>query len=337
VHSKENGRDVADFTVPRRGAPGCGQGLTPVSVLCLAHRGGAALRPENTLSAFENAIALGADGAELDVQLTRDGHVVVFHDFRLNPDLCRDANGAWVLSPAPAIRQLSLAEIETYDVGRTRPGSDYAAEHLEVRPCEGERIPLLAEVAECARHAPRPFLLFIELKTSLADPSLSAPPEDLADATIAVLKQMDYVDRSALIGFDWRCLLRAKAIEASVACWFSTRPQSWFEDGEPPPDDNPPPAPALQMLRHWARTGTSPWAAGFDAISHGGSLLAAIKAAKGDGWFPYARDATGDAIADAHALELKVGAWTVNNRSEIRALTDRRIDAICTDRPDRMK
>ena len=39
----------------------------------IAHRGGAGLRPENTLAAFAHAIALGADGAELDVQLTRDG------------------------------------------------------------------------------------------------------------------------------------------------------------------------------------------------------------------------------------------------------------------------
>ncbi len=48
--------------------------------LVFAHRGGAALAPENTIGAFDNAIALGADGLELDVRMSRDGVVVVHHD-----------------------------------------------------------------------------------------------------------------------------------------------------------------------------------------------------------------------------------------------------------------
>jgi glycerophosphoryl diester phosphodiesterase len=48
-----------------------------------AHRGASAHKPENTLAAFELAKQVGADGIELDVQLDRDGHVVVFHDYDL--------------------------------------------------------------------------------------------------------------------------------------------------------------------------------------------------------------------------------------------------------------
>ncbi len=48
-----------------------------------AHRGGAALAAENTIAAFDNGLALGADGLELDVRLSRDGVVVVHHDARL--------------------------------------------------------------------------------------------------------------------------------------------------------------------------------------------------------------------------------------------------------------
>ena len=46
----------------------------------VAHRGGSALAPENTFAAFDRAAALGADALEIDVRLTRDGTVVVFHD-----------------------------------------------------------------------------------------------------------------------------------------------------------------------------------------------------------------------------------------------------------------
>src|SRR3954469_901634 len=48
--------------------------------LVFAHRGGSGLAPENTLAAFDNGLALGADGLELDVHLSRDGAVVVHHD-----------------------------------------------------------------------------------------------------------------------------------------------------------------------------------------------------------------------------------------------------------------
>lgn len=52
--------------------------------LVFAHRGGAALAPENTLAAFANGVALGADGVELDVRVSRDGRVVVHHDSTLD-------------------------------------------------------------------------------------------------------------------------------------------------------------------------------------------------------------------------------------------------------------
>jgi glycerophosphoryl diester phosphodiesterase len=52
--------------------------------LVFAHRGGSALAPENTIEAFDNGLALGADGLELDVHLSRDGVVVVHHDRTLD-------------------------------------------------------------------------------------------------------------------------------------------------------------------------------------------------------------------------------------------------------------
>src|ERR1051325_6881831 len=58
--------------------------FAPSRPLVFAHRGGAALAPENTIAAFDNGIALGADGLELDVHLSRDQVVVVHHDATLD-------------------------------------------------------------------------------------------------------------------------------------------------------------------------------------------------------------------------------------------------------------
>ena len=154
----------------------------------------------------------------------------------------------------------------------------------------------------------------------------------LADATVGVLG--DYLDRTVFVGFDWPGLLRAKEIAPPAACWFTTLAASWFRDGTPPPEDDPPAEAALSMLRYWAANGTSPWAGGFDALKHGGSIRRAIKAAGGEGWFPTFTDMDAATVAEARALGLKLGAWTVDDPAEMRRLIALGLDAICTDRPD---
>jgi glycerophosphoryl diester phosphodiesterase len=188
--------------------------------LNIAHRGGAGLAPENTLAAFRDAIARGCDGAELDVQLSRDRAVVVHHDFRLMKDVAR-RDGAWLTAPGPRIKDLTLEELRRFDIGRPRPGSDYALCHPDLASADGERIPTLAEVIAAAKSASRPFLLLAELKCDLSEDS--ADPVALADAAMAVIAASRFQDRTMFVGFDWRALLRVKQISPGAArCWFST-------------------------------------------------------------------------------------------------------------------
>ena len=303
----------------------------------IAHRGGAKLYPENTLAAFANAVSRGCAGAELDIQLSRDGEVIVHHDYRLKPDLCRDADGRWLVSPTPRIKDLTFDELRRFDVGRANPAGDYARKHGRVVWRDGECIPSLDEVIAVAKTARAPFRLFVELKTSFSHREESALPGELAERAVEVLKAHRYLDRTVFVGFDWPGLLYVKKIAPDAQCWFTTLPQSWFCDGTPPPEDDPPADPALQMLRYWAREGCSPWAGGYDAVKHGGSIVAAIKAAGGDGWFPTYTDINAQTVAEARSLGLKIGAWTVDDPAQMRALAALGIDAICTDRPDLMK
>jgi glycerophosphoryl diester phosphodiesterase len=88
--------------------------------LLIAHRGGAKLAPENTLLAFERAISWwGADILELDVQPTRDGEAVVFHDATL--DRTSDASGPIADLDLDRIRQLDAGFRFTPDAGATYP------------------------------------------------------------------------------------------------------------------------------------------------------------------------------------------------------------------------
>ncbi len=185
-----------------------------MKVLNIAHRGGAGLRPENTLAAFANAVALGADGAELDVQLSADGVVVVHHDFRLNPALTRK-NGRWLTGETPRIKDLDFAVLQNFDLGRTDPASDYAKRHPLLAAADGARIPSLAEVVA---RVPASFILLVELKSS--NHYDSPDPEALADAAFQIMR--NELRRTIFVGFDWRGLARIKTHAAQARCWFTT-------------------------------------------------------------------------------------------------------------------
>jgi len=108
--------------------------------LIIAHRGDSSNLPENTIPAFENALALGSDGIELDVRLTKDQELVVFHDRLLG----RTAPGSKPVS------NYTLDEVQGLDVG-----SWFSSKY------KGERAPTLDEVFECM---PKDFLINVEMK-----------------------------------------------------------------------------------------------------------------------------------------------------------------------------
>ena len=85
-------------------------------LLIVGHRGAAGLKPENTLAAFREACELGVDAVELDVFLTADSTIVVHHDYTLKPETTRTADGEWLSHSGPAIKDLTLAQLITYDI-----------------------------------------------------------------------------------------------------------------------------------------------------------------------------------------------------------------------------
>src|SRR3954468_8599312 len=85
-----------------------------------AHRGGRALLPENPLAALRNALSMGVDTLELDVGIPADGEVVVSHERGLNPDITRDASGAYVAAPGTPFVKLRLPPPRGHQTGPNR-------------------------------------------------------------------------------------------------------------------------------------------------------------------------------------------------------------------------
>ncbi|MGD8625420.1 MAG: glycerophosphodiester phosphodiesterase family protein [Anaerolineae bacterium] len=160
----------------------------PDRPLNFAHRGASHEAPANTLAAFLLALEMGADGLELDVQLTRDGQVVVIHDFTL--EATTDGQGRVV--------DKTLAELQELDAGRWFD-PDFA----------GQPIPTLQEVIEAVGQH---LLLNIELKTaSLRDDGLPA-------AVVHIVEENHLLERVILSSFNPLALWRVRRLNP----WIST-------------------------------------------------------------------------------------------------------------------
>ncbi|MGH7361803.1 MAG: glycerophosphodiester phosphodiesterase [Candidatus Methylomirabilales bacterium] len=165
-------------------------------VLNIAHRGASADAPENTLPAFEAALAAGADALELDVHMAADGALVVIHDAILG----RTTNG-----PGP-VRVHTLAEMKRLDAGAWF-GPAFA----------GTSVPTLEEVVAFSRGRAR---LFVEIKGG----SDFYPGIELA--VIRCLKEGGALREAVVMSFDHPALLavRSAAPEVETAALLEGRP-----------------------------------------------------------------------------------------------------------------
>lgn len=280
-----------------------------------AHRGGRGLRPENTLVSFANALSMGVDTLELDIGVTADGVLVVSHERGLNPDLARDATGAYIAPPGIPFIRLTLAEVRKYDVGRLHPGSTYAAQFPDQLAVPGTPIPTLSEVFALVRKSGNAGVrLNIETKIDPNHPDESPDPDHFVTLLLDLLRREKFEDRVTVQSFDWRTLLLVQQRAPAIPTVYLT-----LQKGKS----------ATVSLDK-----ASEWTAGFNPADHGGSLPRTIKDAGGAIWSPYFGDVTPALVAESHALGLKVVVWTVNREDDIIRLIDIGVDGIISDRPD---
>ena len=248
----------------------------PPGAWVIAHRGGRALRPENTLAAFEHAAALGVDVLEMDVRATADGQIVVLHDATV--DRTTDGRGPVAALKLEALQGLDAGYRWTGDGGRT----------FAYRG-QGIRVPTLAEVF--ARFPGR--RMNIELKP--AEPAFAVSVCRLVrehgrqDLVLVASMQDD-----ALAAFREACPEVATSMGPAEGRWFY-----------------------VAHFVHLARA-ISPRAAALQAPY----LLGGREAI------------TGSLVEAAHARNVRLHAWTVNDEPVMQRLIALGVDGIITDRPD---
>jgi len=153
----------------------------------VAHRGYSGCYPENTMLAFEKAEEAHADEIELDVQLTKDGTVVVFHDETV--DRTTDGSGN--------IRDYTFKELEKLDASKLYQGK-----------CPIQHVPSFEEYCEWAYHAH--LTTNIEIKTGLVY------YEDIEKKTIGILEKYGLLGRVMFSSFNHLSLVETKKLAPQV-------------------------------------------------------------------------------------------------------------------------
>jgi len=159
--------------------------------LLFAHRGGGALAPENTVPAFLNGVRLGADALELDVRITADDQVVVFHDETLE----RTTNGNG------KVREHTLAELVQLDAGYYFSSDDGATYPYRD---QGVTIPTLAEV-------------YAEFPTQLINIDIKDPLPEAAERLAVVIEEAGATDRTIVGSFHSDILTQFRSLAPAIA------------------------------------------------------------------------------------------------------------------------
>jgi glycerophosphoryl diester phosphodiesterase len=266
------------------------------------HRGAKGLVVENTLESFRAAYEAGVSGIELDVRLSADGEVVVWHDAVLLP------HKAWSETPGlvgSRICDLTLEQLRSVDVG-----SQTLEGFPDQRPAMGAHIATLAEVLALAAQHPSDVWWTVELKVDPTEPTEVAGRRLLVEKVLECLREAGLESQSFVHSFDWAVLEISRDLAPSVARSALVEAGVTWEPG-------------------------SPWT-GSVRVSETHIDVCAGAAAVGAHVVSPEHVLVDDAfVSRARELGLGVLPWTVNDPGTMRALVEAGVDGLVTDYPDR--
>ena len=290
-----------------------------------AHRGGRDVRPENTLYSYAYAIELGATSIECDMQLTKDGQIVMSHNPILNSDITRDENGNYIENNKYDIRLMTVDELKKFDVGVMDPNcGEYYDLHGKTQFTYDAKIPTLEELMQLIQsYGDKNIVLNIETK-SYPDPASAgyknnADPKKFVEIFNNIVKKYDMEDRVVLQSFDWQTLIEMKKLNPNISTSALWQEQpSWGRDSE--------------SLRRYEKKKSS-WLGGLDIKDYQGNPVKAAHAIGTDIISPYYTEISKQDVDEAHSLDMKIVPWSVNNEKDMNMLLDMGVDGIISDKP----
>jgi glycerophosphoryl diester phosphodiesterase len=277
------------------------------------HRGARGLKPENTLPAFETALDIGVTTLELDLHLSADDQIIVWHDRALAPDRCRFADPTDTEFPTEGVPIVSLTvdQLDDYrcDINpdpRRFPDQDSLPTAIAGAGYQPITLTALfdfvAAYAESSdktdvQRARAAMVEFnIETKRDVDDPAAigdgfdGVTPGRFELEVLAAVEAAGLAERVVIQSFDHRSLWAIRSVNADIRLSALTSTEA--------PD-----------LADYAARGADIWSPNFNVL-------------------------TADLVDEAHAEGLLVIPWTVNTASDMADVLELGADGLITDRPD---
>jgi glycerophosphoryl diester phosphodiesterase len=260
----------------------------------IGHRGARHLFMENTLDGLTRALDLGVDGLEMDLHGTKDGVLILHHDFHLRKDATWTQDGRPLEGALPLVCDLTWEELGAYRVGKS--------------PEDLHPIPSLTQVlAMLQGRSKKCAPLCLELKTNPLAPHHSLVHARIVDRLFEDLTLYGTLEDVTIMAFEWRLfdLIRRQNKELSVCC--STHVNTTFGND--------------QELWLGRRVETL-------------DFMKTLHEVSGTRWAPFYGDLTEDLVVAAKDHGLKVTPWTVNEEADMKRMHAWGVDGLITDRPD---
>ena len=291
----------------------------PNYVRIYGHRGARGDMVENSISGLKYAFDLGIRAVEFDVVISKDNIPVLFHDYRLNPDLVKDSSGNWITDKNMKLRDLTYEEISKYTIENVKPDTKYAKRFKNQQSAKGEKIPKLTDFFKLVvEDKYKDAFLNLEIKSTLTQENVTPNPEKMVFLILKDIKEFNLEDRTLITSYDWRILYELKKQNSNVLRGFITLQQD------------------LATVKKNVYE-NSPWMVKNYPMEELFLLPNIIKSLEGHVWSVFYRDVTKQNVELAHKHGLATCVWTVNREKDIIRMIEYGVDGIITDYPKKVQ
>lgn len=272
-----------------------------------SHRGGRGEYTEESRKAFEESVKMDVSTLELDIVLAEDGTPVVWHDPEIQADKCTDTKPATENDPefpyvGKLVHELNWKQLQTLNCNKVL--KDYPDAKAE----KTNKLLQLQDVFDIAATDPQ-MRFNIETKIEAENRQKSATPQEFVDAILPVVRANKATSRTTIQSFDWRSLPLVRKAQPDISLALLYDATTWKSGSQ--------------------------WIGDVDYDKLGGDVNKAATQMGAEILSPDYKLVTPENVASAHAAGLQVLPWTVNEKSDMQAMVDAKVDGLITDYPTR--
>jgi glycerophosphoryl diester phosphodiesterase len=306
------------------------------------HRGARSFAPENSILAYKTALQIGVNWVDMDVVVTKDGEVIVYHDLWINPDFTSLNGKFFAISNKDFIasigdkkdqiiqkyllKNITFDELQKYSIGVLNSNSIYSKFFPDQYLVKDVRIPKLQNVIDYVDDITDKNVMYqIEIKNDPTNPQYTVDSKIFAQKIYDILKKNNLIERAEIQAFDWNVLYELQLLDKDVKTAYLigydeidyARPERFKYNGK--------------------------WSGGKILKDYNNSLPRMVKMLGGCCYEPEDVLLTKEDLDSAHNLGLKVVVWTWPEHSGrafdpalINKLINWGVDGIITDDPAKL-